>query len=77
VDRWLRGLGVSPRTRNNLRTAIETPFKFAVAQKHLVKDHDELSAVARVKEGDGEIEIFTPQELSEVLAQPASAWFRL
>ena len=67
VDTWLRGLGVSPRTRNNLRTAIQTLFSFAKARKYLPKDHDELDAVARAKDGEGEIEVFTPAELAEIL----------
>jgi integrase len=32
------------------------------------KDHDELESVVRVKDREGEIEIFTPAELTEVLA---------
>ena len=68
IDRWLRGLGVSPRTRNNLRTSVQTLFAFAKLQKYLPKDHDEIDAVTRAKDGAGEIEIFTPKEIAEVLA---------
>jgi integrase len=73
VDAWLRGLGVAPRTRNNLRNAVQTLFNFAVARKYLPKDHDELEAVARAKDGDGEIEIFKSQELREILGQAGDA----
>jgi hypothetical protein len=32
VDKWLRDLGVGPRTHNNLRNSIKTLFKFGIAQ---------------------------------------------
>lgn len=67
IDTWLRGLDVGPRTRNNLRNSVQTLFGYAKARKYLPKDHDELDAVARAKDGDGEIEIFTPKELAEIL----------
>jgi integrase len=67
IDTWLRGLDVGARTRNNLRNAVQTLFGYAKKRKYLPKDHDELDAVARAKDGDGEIEIFTPQELAEIL----------
>lgn len=69
IDKWLRGLGVSPRTRNNLRTSIQTLFAFAKSQKYLPKDHDEIEGVTRAKDGAGEIEIFTPREMAEILMQ--------
>jgi len=68
VDKWLRGLGVSPRTRNNLRNSVQTLFAFAKSQKYLPKDHDEIDGVTRAKDGAGEIEIFTPKEMAEILA---------
>ena len=67
IDKWLRGLGVSPRTRNNLRNSVQTLFAFAKSQKYLPKDHDEIDGVPRVKDGAGEIEIFTPKEMAEIL----------
>jgi site-specific recombinase XerD len=68
IDGWLRELGVAPRTRNNVRTSIGTLFTFAKGRKYLPKDHDELEAVPVAKDNDGEIEIFTPAELRELLA---------
>jgi integrase len=67
IDTWLRGLDVGARTRNNLRNAVQTLFGYAKKRKYLPKDHDELDAVARAKDAKGEIEIFTPQELAEIL----------
>jgi len=68
IDAWLRGLNVSGRTRNNLRCSVHTLFAYAKARKYLAKDHDELEAVGRAKHREGEIEIFTPAELVEILS---------
>jgi len=67
IDIWLRQLDVAARTRNNLRNSVQTLFAFAKGRKYLPKYHDELDAVARAKDGDGEIEVFTPVELAEML----------
>ena len=67
IDSWLRGLKVSPRTRNNLRTSVQTLINFAKARKHLPKDHDELDSVSIARDSDGAIEIFKPSEFAEVL----------
>ncbi len=67
IDAWLREQKWGPRTRNNIRTSIQTLFNFAVARRYLAKDHDELNAVALAKDRDGAIEIFTPAEMREIL----------
>ena len=67
VDAWLRELGVGPRTRNNLRNSVQALFNFAISRKYLPKDHDELDAVPVAKDKGGEIEIYTPAEMAEVL----------
>lgn len=67
VARWLRSLGVSPRTRNNIRASVKTLFAFAKAQRYLPKDHDEIESVLLAKTGVSEIEIFTPKEMTELL----------
>ena len=67
VDAWLRTSGLSPRTRNNIRTSLYTLFKFAEGRRYLPKDHDELESVPVVNDRDGDIEIFTAAELTEVL----------
>jgi hypothetical protein len=68
IDAWLRGLNVSGRTRNNLRCSVRTLFSYAKARKYLARDHDELEAVGKAKDREGEIEIFTPAELVEILS---------
>jgi integrase len=73
VDAWLRTLGLSPRTRNNIRTSLHTLFKFAEGRRYLPKDHDELDSVAVVNDREGDIEVFTPSELTEVLCCASEA----
>ena len=67
VDAWLRSSGLSPRTRNNIRTSLHTLFKFAEGRRYLPKDHDELDSVSVVNDREGDIEVFTPAEFTEVL----------
>lgn len=68
VDAWLRELNVGPRTRNNLRNTVQALFNYAMSRKYLPKDHDEIDAVPVARDGDGEIEIYTPEEMAELLA---------
>ncbi|HAO79446.1 MAG TPA: hypothetical protein DCQ92_10815 [Verrucomicrobia subdivision 3 bacterium] len=67
VDVWLRASGLSPRTRNNIRNSVHTLFGFAKAKRYLPKDHDEIESVAVVNDREGDIEVFTPAELAEIL----------
>ncbi len=68
VDAWLRSLKVGPRTRNNLRNSVQALFNFGITRKYLPKDHDEIDSVPKAKDRGGEIEIFTPDEMVELLA---------
>lgn len=68
IDEWLRSLDLAPRTRNNLRASFQVLFNFAKARKYLARDHDEMASVSLVKDADGEIGIFRPGELRELLA---------
>ncbi len=67
VDDWLRQTGLSPRTRNNLRTTVQTLFSYAKARQYLPKDHDEIEHVPVAKDRGGKIEILTPGEFEEIL----------
>jgi integrase len=67
VDAWLRESGLAPRTRNNMRSAVRILFSFAKSKRYLPKDHDEIESVAVVKDRGGDIEIFTPAEMREIL----------
>ena len=71
VDAWLRELNVGPRTRNNLRNSVQALFNYAIARKYLPKDHDEIDAVPMAKDRGGEIEIYTPAEMKELLSVAA------
>ncbi len=61
-------LKVGPRTRNNLRASIQVLFNYAISREYLEKDNDEMDAVPLAKDKGGEIEIFTPKEMAELLA---------
>lgn len=68
IDDWLRSLGLAPRTRNNLRSAVKTLFEYAKSRRYVSKDNDEVDSVPLAKDKDEEIEIFKPCELEEILA---------
>jgi integrase len=68
VDLFLDGLEVGPRTRDNIVNSINTLFEYAKRKRHLPSDHDELSRVARMDNGeDGPIAIFTLEEMKALL----------
>ena len=67
LDVWLRGLKLSPRSRNNFRTAICSLFSFARDTGYLIKGvPTEAESTAIAKQDDGEIEVFTPSEFSNL-----------
>lgn len=68
IDEWLRDLKVGPRTRNNLRNSVQLLFNFPISRRYLPTDHDELSAVPLARDSGGEIEIYSPQEMADLLA---------
>jgi integrase len=67
LEQWLRQSGLGPRSRNNLRNAVQLLFNFAKARRYLSKDHDEVESVPVVKDRGGKIEVFTPAEMQEIL----------
>lgn len=76
VDEWLRllkkenGSAISLRTRKNYRNALMTLFNFAKARRYLPADWSEFDAVQPIDADDeGEIEIFSPEELLGLLAE--------
>ncbi len=59
---------LSGRTQNNHRRLIGTLIRFAVHRRYLPRDYEgELDAVEKANDDNGEIEIFTPDELRSVL----------
>ena len=68
IRNWLQDMDIANRTRNNFRLAIQTLFSFAKTQKYLPPDWNELDAVPIWKVKQEEIEIFTPDEMTTLLA---------
>ena len=73
IDDFLRSLELSGRSRNNYRRAIATLFYFAETRGYVVKGAAQVDMVAVAKEDDSAIEIFTPEELAQVLEQAEPA----
>jgi len=81
IERYIRSLGayfttpgerkyrpLSGRSQNNHRRIIGTLIRFAIHRRYLSKDYkEELEAVEKVNDDNGEIEIFTPDELHSIL----------
>ncbi len=62
-----KGVPVSNRTRNNFRLGIQTLFAFAKAEKYLPADWNGMEGVPLWKVQDGEVEVFTPEEMRLLL----------
>ena len=68
IDQWLRSLGGAPRTRNATHTSIRTFFSWAKSRSYLPKSEETAAeAVAKVRVGDTETEIFTPGQMTKIL----------
>ena len=65
IDEWLRGLKVSPVTRNNSRRVLRTAFSFAVKRNYCVDNP--VTKTAKAKEVDGIIGILTVAEAARLL----------
>jgi integrase len=82
IKQWLQGLQhatsrtdpdaprvpVTNRTRNNFRLCIQTFFMFARSQQYLGADWNEVEGIPLWKVKDEEVEIFTPEQLTMLLA---------
>lgn len=73
VAAWLRGLGLSARSQNNFRTAIQNLMTFAKSCGYLPRDWNELDTVPTAKQKGGTVEIFTPDEINKLLTQAKTA----
>jgi integrase len=65
IEDWLHGLGLSPKSYNNFRSRLSALFSYGCARHYL--DSNPLEAIAPIKAVGSPPEIFTPEELSEVL----------
>ena len=69
LQTWLDAMKGSGRTKLNYLRVIASLFRFAIKRKYLPKDAlEEIEAVQQAKEDTGEIEIFTPEEMHEILS---------
>jgi integrase len=68
LQTWLDNMEGRGRTKRNYLAVVAALFRFAIRRKYLPKDAiEEIEAVQRAKEDNGEIEIFTPVEIKEML----------
>lgn len=69
IDDWLRNLNCAARTRNNTRRVIIMLFRFAQYRGYLARGiKTEAEHTTRAKEEATQIEIFTPEELGQLIA---------
>lgn len=73
IEKWLRKLKVSARSKNNYLRALRTLFRFAVTRKYLTTNHPGATEVEWTTESEGEIEIFTPDEMLRLLESAEDA----
>jgi integrase len=70
IVRWLDSLKIAPRSYNNVRQAVVTLFNFARRRGYLPKgETTEAADVETKRDGNGEIAILTPAELSKLLTK--------
>jgi integrase len=68
IDEWLRQRGGAPRTRNSSLTSIRTFFSWAKSRCYLPKNEETAAeGVPKVRVGDTETGIFTPEQMSKIL----------
>ena len=75
VQRWLDGLKVGERTRLNYRNKVFQLFQFAERRNYILKRSNPVADTERPETPDGEITIYTPEEIEKLLAA-ASPSFR-
>jgi len=68
IQAWLDEMKGAGRTKQNYLRIVAALFRFAIKRKYLPKDAmEEIDAVQQTKVDIGEIEIFTPDEMNEIL----------
>lgn len=67
VGKWLDGLPLSPRSKNNFRTNIRTLFSFSERQGYILKGSNPAAETDRFAEKGGTVEIYSPTELAKLL----------
>jgi len=68
LQTWLDGMKASGRSKRNYLAVVAALFRFCIKRKYLPKEAiEEIQAVEQQREDNGEIEIFTPGEMREIL----------
>jgi integrase len=68
LQTWMDNMPGSGRTKRNYLAVVAALFRFCIKRKYLPKDAmEEVEAVQQTREDNGEIEIFTPAEMGELL----------
>ena len=67
VQRWLDGLKLAPQTAKNFRTVLYTLFAFAESRGYIFKGGNPVEGTEHISANDGNIEIFTPNEIAGLL----------
>ena len=67
VSDFLAGLKLAPRSFNNHALLLKTFFRYCQSRGWLSKDTDLLGGIERRKDTRGDIEIFTPAEMLQLL----------
>lgn len=69
LENWIIGLGCGPVARNSVRALVITLFNFARQRGYLPKNQPtEADSVAAAKEPPSRIGIFTPEQMTQLLA---------
>lgn len=68
IDTWLRGLGLSARSRNNYLSMIRTLWCFAQGRGYLPKGETAVESLNKAKSKGGDVGIFTPEQFALLLS---------
>lgn len=70
MQKWLVGLKLAPRSRNNFRNNLILLFNYARLRGYLPKNQPtEADGLTKAKADEADVEIFTPAELSTLLSR--------
>jgi integrase len=69
IERFLDALELGPRSYNNYRASLICLFNFAKARKYIAADWNEFAAIDREDAAGEEIEIYSPEQLKDILAE--------
>jgi integrase len=72
VQRWLDGLKLGTQSVKNFRTVLHTLFEFAEARGYVMKGGNPVTGTESIKVKSGEIQIFSPDEMSTLLKSTSS-----